>query len=150
MALLVREMALDEVGLIIDYFHGSSPEHLEMLGVDPTRLPPRDRSRARYEDDDARPRAERSSMLVVWELDGVAVGFSTCDRIAYGEHAFMHLHVVDPERRDPESAPRPCGSRPSSTSSSSRCSGCSASPMPSMSPRTGPCSGRAFGTSRRT
>jgi RimJ/RimL family protein N-acetyltransferase len=98
-ALLVREMALDEVGLIIDYFHDSSPEHLEMLGVDPTRLPPRDRWRRRYEEDDAQPRAKRSSMLVVWELDGVAVGFSTCDRIAHGEHAFMHLHVVDPKRR---------------------------------------------------
>jgi hypothetical protein len=38
MALAVREMAVSEVDIVIDYFHGSSPEHLEMLGVDPTRL----------------------------------------------------------------------------------------------------------------
>ena len=38
MDLHVREMLLSEVGIIIDYFHGSTPEHLNMLGVDPTRL----------------------------------------------------------------------------------------------------------------
>ena len=38
-SLVVREMVLDEVNLIIGYFHGSAPEHLELLGVDPTRLP---------------------------------------------------------------------------------------------------------------
>jgi hypothetical protein len=40
MSLVVREMALDEVDLVIGYFHGSTREHLETLGVDPTRLPP--------------------------------------------------------------------------------------------------------------
>lgn len=39
MSLVIREMGLEEVGLIIDYFHGSTPEHLDLLGVDPTRLP---------------------------------------------------------------------------------------------------------------
>ena len=34
MSLVVREMAVEEVELIIDYFHGSTPEHLELLGVD--------------------------------------------------------------------------------------------------------------------
>jgi len=35
----VCEMALDETGLVIDYYHSSTSEHLEMLGIDPTRLP---------------------------------------------------------------------------------------------------------------
>jgi RimJ/RimL family protein N-acetyltransferase len=95
----VREMHLDEVGLVIEYFHGSTAEHLEMLGVDPTRLPDRDRWRARYERDYARPRPERETMLVLWELDGAPVGFSTSDRIAYGEQAFMHLHIVEAGHR---------------------------------------------------
>ena len=99
MALQVREMALDESDIVIDYFHGASAEHLELLGVDPTRLPPPDRWRARYEHDYARPRAERLFMLLIWERDGASVGFSTCDRVRYGEEAFMHLHVTDPELR---------------------------------------------------
>src|SRR4051812_10305101 len=36
MALVVREMELAEVDLIIDYFHSATPEHLEIIGIDPT------------------------------------------------------------------------------------------------------------------
>jgi hypothetical protein len=40
MNLAVRPMVLSEADLVIDYFHRAAPEHLEMLGVDPARLPP--------------------------------------------------------------------------------------------------------------
>ena len=36
MSLVVRQMKLEEVGIIVDYFHNASPECLEMLGVDPS------------------------------------------------------------------------------------------------------------------
>ena len=35
---VVREMQIAEVGLRIDYFHDSSDEHLQMLGVDRASL----------------------------------------------------------------------------------------------------------------
>ncbi len=100
MNLAIREMALDEVDLIIDYFHGSTPEHLEVLGVDPTRLPPRRRWRARYAREYNKPVEERSTLLVIWELDDAPVGFSTADKIVYGDEAHMHMHLLEPERRD--------------------------------------------------
>jgi RimJ/RimL family protein N-acetyltransferase len=96
---VIREMALDEVGLVIDYFHDSPPEHLEKLGVDRTRLPTREDWSARYATEYAKPIKERSTLLVIWQLDGVAVGFSSADKIVYGDQAHMHLHVVDPDRR---------------------------------------------------
>jgi GNAT superfamily N-acetyltransferase len=99
MSLAVREMALDEVDLIIDYFNGATPEHLETVGVDPTRLPKRRDWQAGYVAEYRKPAKERSTLLVIWELDGVAVGFSTADKVVYGEQAHMHLHVVDPNRR---------------------------------------------------
>ena len=99
MPLVIREMTLDEVGLVIDYFHDSTPEHLEMLELDPTRLPTRRDWRARYVAEHGKPVRDRSTLLVIWELDGVTVGFSTADKIAYGEQAHMHLHIVDPQRR---------------------------------------------------
>ena len=40
MSLTVRERAVAETDLIVDYFLNSTPEHLEILGVDPTRFPP--------------------------------------------------------------------------------------------------------------
>ena len=99
MPLVVREMSLDEVDLIIDYFYGSTPEHLDLLGVDPTRLPSRARWRERYAREYATPLRERSTVLVVWEVDDVAIGFSTADQIVPGDRAHMHLHIVAPDRR---------------------------------------------------
>jgi RimJ/RimL family protein N-acetyltransferase len=98
-SLAVREMGIDEVDLIIDYFHGSTREHLDLLGVDPQLLPVPDHWRAWYRSEYSRPGEERSTALGIWELDGAPVGFSTADQITFGEEAYMHLHVVDPDKR---------------------------------------------------
>jgi hypothetical protein len=55
-------MTLNEVELIIDYFHSSTPEHLERLGVDPTRLPTREQWRSRLPGDYHKPVSERSTL----------------------------------------------------------------------------------------
>lgn len=67
MSLVIREMALDEVDLVIDCFHGSTPEQLETLGADPTRLPSQRDWQARYEAEYAMPIERRSTLLVIWE-----------------------------------------------------------------------------------
>jgi RimJ/RimL family protein N-acetyltransferase len=100
MQLTVRPMTFDESGLIVDYFHSASPEHLELMGVDPTRMPPRDAWRRRMEAEFALPVEQRSGFVVIW-LDGeTPIGFSSCDRIKFGERANMHLHVVDAGNRN--------------------------------------------------
>jgi len=99
MALSVREMRFDESDLIIDYFHQSTPEHLETMGVDPSRLPTPEAWRERLARDFERPLQQRMGLLVIWLSDDQPVGFSTSDKIAYGDQARMHLHIVDPARR---------------------------------------------------
>jgi RimJ/RimL family protein N-acetyltransferase len=98
--LTVREMTLAETDLIIDYFHSSTPEHLEALGVDPTRLPPSESWRERFHRESALPIEKRNALFVIWLSDGQPVGFSTSDKIIYGERASLHLHVTNPERRN--------------------------------------------------
>jgi RimJ/RimL family protein N-acetyltransferase len=95
----VREMGLADVGIRIDYFHGSTDEHLVTLGVDRARLPTPADWYAFYETDLARPVRERENYSLVWELDGKPVGFSTADHIVFGAEAFMHLHLVRPGLR---------------------------------------------------
>lgn len=99
MSLAVREMRVDQVGLVVDYFHTATLEHLEMLGVDPTRLPPRGDWCARYAAEYDKPVRERRTLLVGWELDGIVVGFSSADKIVYGAQAHMHLHVINQQHR---------------------------------------------------
>ena len=101
MTLTVREMLGSEVDLIIEYFRRkSTPEHLEILGVDPTRMPPVDGWRDRLRRECALPADNhRTLLLVIWLSDERPIGFSTSDKIRYGEQAHMHLHVTAPERR---------------------------------------------------
>jgi RimJ/RimL family protein N-acetyltransferase len=92
-------MKLSEVDLVIDYFHQATPEHLEVLGVDPTRLPEPSRWREGYAKEFERPIEKRRALLVIWESEERPIGFSTCDHIVFREHAKMHLHIVDPTNR---------------------------------------------------
>ena len=50
--------------------------------------------------DCALPVEKRNALFVIWLSDDSPVGFSTSDKIIYGEQAGMHLHVTDPERRN--------------------------------------------------
>jgi RimJ/RimL family protein N-acetyltransferase len=99
MGYAVREMTLDETSLVVDYFHRATPEHLEMLGVDPSRLPAPDAWLDNLSEDFAQPLERRLRFYLVWLGDDSPVGFSSCDKIVFGERANMHLHVTPSERR---------------------------------------------------
>lgn len=96
---VARPMLGAEAALIVDYFHGATAEFLHRLGVDPAKLPPRPQWLAHYRREFALPPEQRTSLLVLWELDGAPIGFSTADKIEIGKQAFMHLHIVAPDHR---------------------------------------------------
>jgi RimJ/RimL family protein N-acetyltransferase len=100
MKLSVREMKFEEAGMIINYFHQSTPEHLEMLGVDPTRLLPPEKWLEYYRREYSQPIDKRKTFLVIWKSGDAPIGFSTADKISYGREAYMHLHILDPEQRN--------------------------------------------------
>lgn len=97
--LSVQEMLPQELDLVIDYFHEASSEHLEMLGVDPTRLPSAIAWKERYAMEYSKPIEQRATLLVIWKLGGTPIGFSSADKIKFGRHANMHLHILKPEDR---------------------------------------------------
>ena len=99
MTLTVREMTAAETDLIVEYFLHSTPEHLEMLGVDPTRFPSAASWRERLRRECALPVEHQSVVLVIWLSSDQPIGFSTSDKISFGEQANMHLHVIDIKRR---------------------------------------------------
>jgi ribosomal protein S18 acetylase RimI-like enzyme len=95
MSLDVRLMTEPETELIIDYFQKATAEHLEILGVDPSRLPATNEAwKARFRRFFGQPLTERENLQVIWLENGRPVGFSTADKIVFGERANMHLHVV--------------------------------------------------------
>jgi RimJ/RimL family protein N-acetyltransferase len=99
MELNVREMRLEETPLVIDYFHSSTPEHLEMLGVDPTRLPSREVWATMFNAQYGVAIDKRKGFFLIWLMEGHPIGFSSCDKIVFGAQANMHLHVTKPAQR---------------------------------------------------
>ena len=99
MDLHVREMQPDEIPLRIDYFHGASDEALKTMGVERDLLPSPEQWRASSAADLRRPYAQRETMLLVWLCDDRPIGFSSADRIHFGDHARMHLHVLRTQDR---------------------------------------------------
>jgi RimJ/RimL family protein N-acetyltransferase len=99
MTLTVREMMASEIDLVIEYFLGATAEYLEILGVDPSRLPAADGWRERFRREDGKSIKQRGWMVLIWLMDDRPVGFSSSDKIRHGEQANMHLHVTEPERR---------------------------------------------------
>ena len=97
--LVARQMTLCETDIVVDYFHGASHEFLKSLGVSPENLPDSDDWRAFYRAEYERPIERRRAILVLWELDGQPIGFSTADKIIFGEQAYMHLHILRPDQR---------------------------------------------------
>ena len=99
MIVSIRTMNLSEVDHVMDYFHDASAEYLEILGVDPTRLPSLLQWRKLFEADFALPVGQRRNFYLLWERDGKPAGFSSADKIKFGQEAYMHLHVFDPLNR---------------------------------------------------
>lgn len=95
----VRELGPDEMGIRVRYFHDASDAHLALMGVDRALLPPPDEWIATYAADAARPREERTTSTLGWELDGEVVGFSSIDRITFGDEAYLHLHLLEAGHR---------------------------------------------------
>lgn len=99
MDLQVRELNPSEADIVISYFHDATPEHLEMLGVDPTRLPPPAVWREGIAKQCTLKPEQRAAVLVLWLKGDQPIGFSSCDKIRYGDRANMHLHVLDAVNR---------------------------------------------------
>lgn len=87
-------MPFADVNIRINYFHDASDDHLRTLGVDRTLLPTKEDWRESYRQDYARPIEQRVNFSLIWELDGGTIGFSSTDRIDFGNEAFMHLHIL--------------------------------------------------------
>lgn len=78
---------------MVDYFLDADDKFLQGMGVDRSRLPPREDWISSALRDHDRPNCEKERAYVAWSLDGVAIGHSSINRIQMGREAFIHLHL---------------------------------------------------------
>jgi len=97
--LYVRELSSNDIHLVNGYWASLAPADIDRMNIDPCKIP------TPYLQADARmkllnlPLRERKSDLLIWELNGRAVGMSTLRNIRYAEYGEIHLHMFEPELR---------------------------------------------------
>ena len=95
----VREMKLEDVENVVDYFHEATPDFLKAMGADRNKLPERSVWIQKLRSSVVKPVQKKHYYYIIWLLDGMPVGHSNCNAIVYGQMAQMHLHLWDSARR---------------------------------------------------
>ncbi len=97
--LSVREIEHQDIPLIADYWLNSDSDFMKSMGVDLSKLPSRTQWHEMLEAQLAAPIREKQSYATVWLLNGEPVGHCNINKIKFGEEAYMHLHLWQPELR---------------------------------------------------
>ncbi|NEZ58423.1 GNAT family N-acetyltransferase [Adonisia turfae] len=95
----IRELEANDIDQIIQYFLKADSKFLKGMGVEPTKLPSADEWKALLNKDLNRPISERHFYYILWELDNHAIGHSNINKITFGQEAYMHLHLWEPQTR---------------------------------------------------
>ena len=95
----VREIELEDVDLIADYWLKSKPDFLVKMGVDLNKLPTRKGLSHMLTKQINTPITDKKSFALIWELDGKQIGHSNVNGIEYGKQATMHLHLWKSDNR---------------------------------------------------
>lgn len=99
MKLSAREIIQSDIELIADYWLKSSDGHLISMGVDLNKMPSRDAFITMLESQLSLPYEEKLSYCTIWTVDGIPCGHCNVNKIIFGKHAYMHLHLWQPESR---------------------------------------------------
>lgn len=95
----VRAFEVADIDMMINYFLQADEAFLRGMGVDPGKLPSARDWRQLLLEDFGRPIEHRTFYYVLWQVDDVPVGHSNINKIRYGQEAYMHLHLWQPEQR---------------------------------------------------
>ena len=93
--LSVRELESTDIDSINDYWHCASPTHLESMGVDINKLPPREQFTSYLSGELNLKIEEKQSYCIIWQIDGQPVGHSNTNPTKFNDEAYMHLHLWD-------------------------------------------------------
>jgi len=89
----VREIQLEDIDLIADYWLKSDSNFLVQMGVDLNKLPTRKGLSLMLAKQINIPITNKKSYALIWELNGKQIGHSNVNCIEYGKQATMHLHL---------------------------------------------------------
>ena len=97
--LSVRELQIQDIDWIANYWLQSDPAFMQAMGVDLSKLPSRENLTNMLRNQLAAPHEKKATYALIWLLNNQPVGHCNVNDIQYGEQAFMHLHLWNNENR---------------------------------------------------
>ena len=97
--LSVRELQASDIEPLTNYWLNSDPDYMRSLGVDLAKMPSREQWLQMLSTQITQDYPEKQSYGIIWLLDGEPIGHSNVNKIVFGEEAYMHLHIWQPENR---------------------------------------------------
>lgn len=98
-SLSVREIQIEDIELIANYWLASEPDYLVGMGVDLKKLPTREEWSNMLRQRINLPVEEKMSYALIWLVAGNPVGHTNVNSIKFGNSAHMHLHLWQSEIR---------------------------------------------------
>lgn len=92
-SLSVREITSGDIPLLADYWTKSDPDFMVSMGVDLSKIPPRDELIEMLSQQLSQDYRDKKSYAVIWLVDGKPSGHSNINKIVFGNEAYMHLHL---------------------------------------------------------
>lgn len=99
MTLSVREIHLDDIEKVVDYFIDANDTFLKGMGADKSKLPKREEWIQKITLEYKKSYPEKEFYYMIWLLDNQPIGHSNVNHIRYGKEATMHLHLWKPIER---------------------------------------------------
>ncbi len=95
----IKEMSIEEIPLMVNYFVDADRAFLLGMGADKSKLPSKEEWIAKLEADLIKSAKEKEFYYLTWLVDGKAIGHCNINKIDYANKAFMHLHLWNPDKR---------------------------------------------------
>jgi RimJ/RimL family protein N-acetyltransferase len=95
----VRELEEKDIALLADYWFNATPEQLQAMGADISKLPEREAFENRLRSQLTLPYEKKEAYALIWEVNGKPAGHSNLNPVMYDGHGFMHLHLWDNKLR---------------------------------------------------
>jgi len=99
MKLTVREIQVNEIEKIVDYFINADAEFIKGMGADKSKLPKKKEWIEKLESEVKKPYSEKEYHYIIWLFNKRAVGHSNINNIEFGKSAKMHLHLWNNDKR---------------------------------------------------
>lgn len=93
----VRDIQLGDIPFMMKYWYESPPGFIESLGVDPTKMGPREQFEEFMRGRCALPDSQRTGLVILY--NGEPVGQHSINPLVEGDHGVFHAHIWSQKHR---------------------------------------------------